>query len=286
MRILLAVMMLGLCACGTTKPQSASPGPTPRTSTLLAHAFVPAYRDPKGGTLIAAERLMRRNRLVEDWAQAANDGFVPPREVSVVARQCGTVNAFYNPQDSSITMCYEMADFMTKLFARPAPGQTAPPDEEGVEENVVGALGGVFYHELGHALIDLYDLPATGKEEDSVDQLSALVLIAAAEDQQDYSQIISTIEAWGRISQQTASRPVARETFADEHSLSIQRYYNLMCYLYGSNHNAFLPLVADGELPVARAVGCEREYARMSSAWHTLLGPHLREPLPVATQTG
>lgn len=38
-----------------------------------------------------------------------------------------------------------------------------------------------FYHEVGHALVDVLELPITGKEEDAVDQLSTYVLVEDAD---------------------------------------------------------------------------------------------------------
>ena len=34
-----------------------------------------------------------------------------------------------------------------------------------------GVTVSTFFHELGHALIDAWDLPITGREEDAADQL-------------------------------------------------------------------------------------------------------------------
>ena len=40
-----------------------------------------------------------------------------------------------------------------------------------------GAMVVFFFHELGHCLIDVWDLPTTGREEDAVDQLAMFVLL-------------------------------------------------------------------------------------------------------------
>ncbi|MFI6322960.1 DUF4344 domain-containing metallopeptidase [Nonomuraea sp. NPDC050556] len=292
------LLALALCACGNG-PQKAMGTPSPSGSQASGQAggqavpsptttfsFTAAYEQPTDKKLLGAEKLMREGKLVQQWAEVTNAGFIPPVNVPVVAKQCDTVNAFYSPDEKSITMCYEMTDYLQDLFAKPEQGEAAPSASE-VDDSVAGALNGIYYHELGHALIDLYDLPTTGKEEDAVDQLSALVMIGNAEDNQDYRDIISTIEAWGRMSQESETGPLDQGVFADEHSLSGQRYYNMMCYLYGSNHNAFLPLVADGELPVGRAMRCEDEYNKMARAWGTLLAPHMRTdpPSPVPTTT-
>lgn len=256
---------------GTAAP---SPGSTGK------YAFVPEYDPPDDRSLLAGQKLMKDNHLLEDWAQTANDGFFPPANIPITAQQCDEVNALWDPDSRSIVICYEMIDYLLGLFREPEKGEKSKPKPKDVDTSVVGAMDGIFYHELGHGLIDLYDLPATGREEDSVDQLAALVLIQGAEDQDDYTDIISTIETWGRMSRNEA---VDNRAFADEHSLSRQRYYNMMCYLYGSNHNAFLQLVSDGELPLSRAQRCEEEYRKMAHAWSTLLDPHLRKDLPSAS---
>lgn len=295
---MVGALALSLCACGNGPQKAAGTQATPTASGGQAggqaapsptstFSFEPAYVAPTEKKLLGAEKLMRDDQMVQQWAQAANDGFIPPVDVPVLAKQCDTVNAFYNPTEKSISMCYEMTDYLHDLFAQPDEGEPSPSATD-VDSNVAGALNGIYYHELGHALIDLYDLPTTGKEEDAVDQLSALVMIGNAEDSQDYRDIISTIEAWGRMSKETETGPLDQGAFADEHSLSGQRYYNMMCYLYGSNHNAFLPLVAEGELPVGRAMQCEAEYNKMAHAWGTLLAPHMRSdpPSPVPTVSG
>ncbi|WP_214324538.1 DUF4344 domain-containing metallopeptidase [Nonomuraea sediminis] len=263
---------------GTAAPSGSAPSPSPGSTGR--YAFVPDYDPPDDRSLLAGQKLMKDNHLLEDWAQTANDGFIPPANIPINAEQCDSVNALYDPDSRSIVICYEMIDYLLDLFRKPEKGEKSKPSAKEVDKNVVGAMNGIFYHELGHGLIDLYDLPATGREEDAVDQLSALVLIQGAEDQDDYTDIISTIETWGRMSQ---TEPVDKRAFADEHSLSMQRYYNMMCYLYGSNHNAFLQLVSDGELPVSRAQRCEEEYRKMAHAWSTLLDPHLRKDLPSAS---
>ncbi|MBA2895045.1 DUF4344 domain-containing metallopeptidase [Nonomuraea soli] len=292
--IVLGVLALSLAACGNP-PQRAATGAsaTPSASGQAGGKSVPSpvstfrftagYEAPGNRDLLSAEKLMKDHDLIQQWTDSANTSFVPPVNVPITGMQCDTVNAFYNPDDKSITMCYEMAGYLKQLFAQPEQGEQAP-GTDAVDARVVGALNGIFFHELGHGLIDLYDLPTTGKEEDAVDQLSALVLIGAAEESKDYTGIISMMDAWGRMAQ-AEDGSLGKDVFADEHSLSGQRFYNVMCYLYGSNHNAFLPLVSEGDLPVARAQRCEHEYAKMADSWSRLLQPYLRTDLPSPSPT-
>ena len=121
----------------------------------------------------------------------------------------------------------------------------------------------VFFHELGHGLIDLYDLPVTGKEEDAVDDFSTLLLIET--DLADYA--IRAAEYWS-VSDSGEYDPLS---FADEHSLSAKRFYSILCLVYGSDPDAYAGLVTEGYLPLSRAQRCPAEYQQKLDAWETLL---------------
>ena len=66
-------------------------------------------------------------------------------------------------------------------------------------------------------------------------------------------------------------------SFWDEHSLGEQRWYNIVCWSYGSDPEGLSDLVGDDWLPEARASQCPDEFARMSKAWDTLLSPYVKE---------
>lgn len=134
-----------------------------------------------------------------------------------------------------------------------------------------GIISMIFFHELGHMVIDVFQLPATGREEDSADQLAALVLLSdSAEGAQ---AALDAAQGWFDAS---AGTQPSTADFSDEHSLNEQRGYNLVCWVYGSDSTAYADLVAPtGVLPAARAVRCETEYAQLYNAWKTLLDPYL-----------
>ena len=87
-----------------------------------------------------------------------------PRTLRVRTKSCGVVNAFYEPPEWTVNMCYEWIDSTEQM----APQATS----EGFtrQEVVVGGFVGVILHELGHAVSDMYQLPVLGREEDSADQ--------------------------------------------------------------------------------------------------------------------
>lgn len=281
---LLSLVLFAACAAETEVTESVAPAAVETTETAETPApprtgprFRPVARlaSKRGsgslkfayGRAATSEQrelvsVLREERLFEDVIDSLNDSLVLPRDVAVRLESCGEPNAFYNPNTRRVSLCYELYDQFTTLFT---PAET----EEGeAAAKSVAALVFVFYHELGHALVDVYDLPVTGREEDAVDQLATVLLLETWEGEDSELAILSSAE-WFELDEDEGD-------MADEHSLDEQRYYNLVCWIYGSDPEYFGELADDWGLPKARAERCSSEYSRMSSAWNTLLGPHMR----------
>lgn len=214
-----------------------------------------------GGSLLADT--LRKEKLFEIYAKALNEGFKFPRDLPVVHTSCGEPNAFYDPRSVQVLMCYELLDLISTLAEMNA------ADEEEYGERVVATWTFVFFHELGHALIDQYQLPTTGREEDAVDGFSTVLMIEA--DLADYALLAALYWA------ETDSGMYTELSYADEHSLNSQRFYNILCLVYGSNPNAYSDLVTEGVLPESRAARCPSEYAKTLKSWETLLEPWAKQ---------
>lgn len=210
-----------------------------------------------------AERL-RRMGMLEDAVAALNAQLRLPRSVSVRLVECGESNAYYDPGAYEIQMCLELMEDMAGVLD----GQF---EDESVESDALtGAWMGTLLHEVGHALVHVLDLPITGREEDVVDQLSAWMLISAG----DADAVLGYAATY-----YTESGEVGAADFAGVHALNEQRYFNLLCWAYGSDPEAAEELTASWELPAERAELCADEYTQMDRAWRRLLGPHLRQPM-------
>lgn len=217
------------------------------------------------------EKVFKEERFFEDILDSLNQSLILPRNVPVRLEECGEVNAAYDPNNGSITLCYELLGHFLELFGNQVEGNSDEAQEEAASK-AVAALVFAFYHELGHALIDIYDLPATGREEDAVDQLATVMLLETWDGEESELAILSSAEWFDLDASESEDDP----DMADEHSLDEQRYYNLVCWIYGSDTEYFSDLADDWELPPARAERCESEYERMSGAWNSLLGPHMK----------
>jgi hypothetical protein len=217
--------------------------------------------------------LFKETGLLEEAVQGLNETFRIPADVEVILRECGEANAYYESDSRRISLCYELVAYYAGVFFTDA---ETDEDQELAGEAVAGATLFTLFHELGHALIDVWDLPITGREEDAVDQLATIILLEGGEDGET-AALNGAASFWGEDEEESEDE---EPSFWDEHSLGEQRFYNIVCWSYGSNPEGLSDLIGDGEddwLPEARAAQCPDEFARMAKAWDTLLSPYVRE---------
>lgn len=176
----------------------------------------------------------------------------------------------WDPGEQEVVLCYEDADFAETVFAKN--GDPDPVD------SALNAEIGSFYHELGHMMIDLYELPFTGPEEDVADQLAASVMLAKNDDGSIDPQSVKVVRDFAGEFRAFAEEDgeVGEEQFAGGHSLNQTRMYNLLRWAYGADPDANASIVDDGDLPAGRAELCQDEYDNMQYGWATLLDPYMK----------
>lgn len=216
-----------------------------------------AYRE------LAAE--LDHSGLLQQMAVELNQVIVLDDTLGLRFSECGEPNAFYDPKRREVAVCYELIESYYENMA------AAYDTEDELDDAVAGAFLFVFFHEVGHALVDVLDVPVTGREEDAVDQLSVWVLVDGEEG--DKAVLDAAV---GFYAAAEAEDAVDEGSFADEHSLDQQRFYNMICWVYGSDPDAYGNLVEDGHLPAERAERCAAEYARIDRSWSRLLAAHLK----------
>lgn len=122
----------------------------------------------------------------------------------------------------------------------------------------------IFYHELGHAMVDQMGVPIFGQEEDAADTLSILLIDALYDDASAETMAYDSSSLfWAEAESQPA--------FWDTHGPDLQRYFNTVCLFYGADPDAREDFAADLELPEERAIGCEEEFALASESWNSIL---------------
>ena len=189
-----------------------------------------------------------------------------PRALPVRVRECGVVNAFYNPADHTISVCHELWDDTIKLF------KNAGMDDAKASELTHGMMTFTFMHEFGHALVGEFGLPITGKGEDAADEIATIILGYAGEMGPKAALSGAT---WF---QAMAQAPNAHNVFYDEHSFNDQRVVSITCLLYGSDQKRYTKLMTALKIPQKRLNRCVRDYGDRLKAWNALLDPHARHP--------
>ena len=203
------------------------------------------------------------SKTLDKAADKLNRALKLPRDIKLRSRDCGEVNAFYSPRDHSITFCYELMDYFYRLY------RSDGDSDQRANERMQKAMTFVFLHEVGHALIDNYDLPITGNEEDAADRCSAYICIEEL-GESGVESIIAAADAFSIESKMARNR---KRNMADEHLLQEQRFFNSLCMIYGSNPAKYARLRRNKLLPDRRARRCPNEYGRMSRSWSQLLRP-------------
>lgn len=220
----------------------------------------PTFENAKYQEMASA---LHEAKLLEEFAATLNESLTLPVPVGVRFAECGEANAFYDPSEQQISMCFELLEDYYQTMA----DQYETQDE--LDNAVMGAFVLVLFHELGHALVHVLDLPITGREEDAVDQLAAWAMID--DDSGDDAVLSAALSYY--VSAEQSGNEIDDSTFADEHSLDKQRFFNLVCWVYGSNPEKHEGLVGDDFLPEARAERCPGEYQQIDKSWSRLLEP-------------
>ncbi|WP_147107931.1 DUF4344 domain-containing metallopeptidase [Tateyamaria sp. syn59] len=134
--------------------------------------------------------------------------------------------------------------------------------DDGREAFVEANLLGIFYHELGHALIDILALPVFGHEEDAADVASVLLIDGLYDE--DAAQSLAYDTAFGFLAEADFAGDVA---YWDVHGPDEQRFYNTVCLFYGANPDAREDFAIDLGLPEERAETCPEEFQLALDSW-------------------
>jgi len=226
--------------------------------------FKVTYAPTNNPYYIELEQWLKKENVFEYLVLDMNEFLSLPEDINIIITECGEENAFYDPDTKEIVMCYELIEHFEDQFFQYV------ENEGELKIVVLDNIYFTFFHEMGHALIDVMFLPITGKEEDAVDQLATWIHIISEEEE----VALSASEAFLLEGEE---RNVDEIAFWDEHSLDEQRYYNIACWIYGSNTEKFSYLIDEDYLPIERAERCEEEFWQLNDGWEFLLYPYIKE---------
>jgi hypothetical protein len=244
-----------------------------QTPELKNSSVVTRYTDWKYQALY--ERVKKR-AVLEEISE-----FLSPlklkKKLIFETTSCGTVNAFYDPTDQTVHLCYEMLDWIENVAAVSPDKLKQTPDapQRGLlpgvtrAEAIVGAIGGVALHETGHAVFDIQQIPRLGREEDAADMVAGFVML-------QFGSEVARVMIKGMFNMtynwQAETPNISVALLADSHSLALQRGFAILCLAYGKEPETFKDL-AQAWLPPARQPSCAREYRQAENAFRKTILP-------------
>ena len=141
--------------------------------------------------------------------------------------------------------------------------------EEARAQFAASNMIAVFYHEFGHALVDLLDIPVLGREEDAVDALATL-LIDLLWEEEDAPLLIADV-AYGYALRIAQGDDLDDSIWWGEHSLDEQRFAAMVCQFYGADPEPRAALAADLGMPEEMSDNCIAHAEQMAESWAVFL---------------
>ena len=225
--------------------------------------YVPSENEALQSTIVAVQD----SGILEALVEGVNETLALPRDIKIfVEEQTPGPSDF--PEFNEIVMPPEFVDLVFTVFEQSGLVETF----EETRDLTLATLAFVFMHEVGHALTSELQLPITGREEDAADQLATVIVTSAGEEAGGIAIAAATL--FGLFG---ADREQFQEAdFWDEHSLDEQRFFNILCWVFGSDPATYGDAVAESGIGEDRLVRCEGEWDQLSTSWETLLAPHVK----------
>lgn len=173
----------------------------------------------------------------------------------------------YNPINHTINIPYSFFQRSTSYFIENKYQKmlnTRP--QQGALDTLLHTL----LHEAGHAFIAERKLVILGKEEDAVDDFATFLLLGYIEGGDNIA-----INAAKMFSFESEYKPsyYALGEFIGEHSFDLQRYFSILCLVYGSQeikHNNLLDEIEDEYLSDMKEY-CKSQYITIEINWKRYL---------------
>ncbi len=143
-------------------------------------------------------------------------------------------------------------------------------DLTDLEIHVSDVMLAIFYHELGHALIDVMQLPVLGLEEDAADVLSVVMIDRLWDAESSEAKVAAAAHFWAANAVSSAEAGYA-PTFWGVHSPDERRYYTYLCLYYGGAPEEREALAVEMGLPEDRAATCPDEFDLAQASWGVFL---------------
>jgi hypothetical protein len=200
--------------------------------------------------------LLMDDQALYDLMQDVNEDVKLPKDILVIFGP-GTPEASYDTAKDVVYLSYSFVDMTINLFRRN--GSFNDDDYWGeVNSKILPVVDETILHEIGHALIDVHQIPLEewDNEEELADQLAFYII----HDFYDSSDDLMAVALHYRY-RANESEP---SEYDSEHPADIERHDNYLCWIYGSDRKKFSGFEGQlGELTEE----CEDRYHTVMQLW-------------------
>jgi hypothetical protein len=197
-----------------------------------------------------------------------------PAAVSAVALIGGVTAAL--PLTDSADCEARLEAAVAAISTHPRVKDVPPAKLKATTEFMVGNTLFASVHELAHGLISDLGLPVLGREEDAADAFATVTMLEM-KSEFTHRTLVNAVKSWmisDRRSREHGEAPV----YYDAHGLDLQRAYNIVCLMVGSDPDQFDDLARETNMPEERRGTCMGDYSNASWSWNKALAPYLRSP--------
>ena len=207
------------------------------------------------------------------------------------ARRCAAVLAFMavspgllwaGPPAADLDVAARLEAAVEAISTHPRVKNVPRDRLRATTEFAVGNVLFVLLHEAAHGLISDLGLPVLGREEDAADQFATVTMLDM-KTEFTHRTLVNSAKSW-LISDRRARAKGEVVTYYDNHGLDLQRAYNIICLMVGSDNEKFEDLANEVNLPEERQESCVFDYSNAQWSWEKALKPHRRAPHQARTK--
>ena len=130
------LFVITACVCPSQRNQSSGESNTPDQPTVAGKStpdkttgttsgkdrkkddgdFVAQHETVSSTRYVEIDKQIKQEKLLERAADGLNQALILPHDIYLKSKDCGDVNAFYNPDEQSVTVCYELMEQFFKDF--------------------------------------------------------------------------------------------------------------------------------------------------------------------------
>jgi len=132
---------------------------------------------------------------------------------------------------------------------------------------IVGTAIDVMFHEGGHMVIDLFDIPIMGQQEDAADNFATLALLFM-DDEFATAALMEGISGWYLLS---AYEDPDMSAFFAQHDLGMQRASRKICHLITADPETYGVIADEMGLDEMATATCAQQFDEASENWTRML---------------